>query len=63
MALLEKINKMQALASSALPNQKKFKEMQDELEYKKMQLETTQTTQVRGGAVRRGAGRGLPATH
>jgi len=46
-ALLERITKLQSVASSQLPNQKRFKEMQDELEYKRMQLETTQTTQER----------------
>lgn len=46
-AILEKVVKMQAIIGSALPTQKKFKEMQDELEYKKMQLENTQTTQER----------------
>ncbi len=46
-ALLERIVKLQGLASSALPSQKKFKEMQDELEYKRMQLENTQMTQER----------------
>ena len=45
--LLEKITKLTAITSSQLPSQKKFKEMQDELEYKKMQLENTQTTQER----------------
>ena len=46
-ALLEKVTKLQSLAGSALPTQKKFKEMQDELEYKKQQLENTQQTQER----------------
>ncbi|GAX82423.1 hypothetical protein CEUSTIGMA_g9851.t1 [Chlamydomonas eustigma] len=46
-SLLEKITKLQGLVGSALPTQKKFKEMQDELEYKKMQLENTQMTQDR----------------
>ncbi|GLI70068.1 hypothetical protein VaNZ11_014839 [Volvox africanus] len=46
-AILEKVVKMQGIIGSALPSQKKFKEMQDELEYKKMQLENTQTTQER----------------
>jgi intraflagellar transport protein 74 len=32
----------QGLAGTALPTTKKFREMQDELEYKKMQLENTQ---------------------
>ena len=41
-ALLDKIVKLQAISGSALPTQKKFKEMQDELEYKKLQLENTQ---------------------
>eukprot|EP00197_Chlamydomonas_leiostraca_P011457 CAMPEP_0202869542 /NCGR_PEP_ID=MMETSP1391-20130828/12512_1 /ASSEMBLY_ACC=CAM_ASM_000867 /TAXON_ID=1034604 /ORGANISM="Chlamydomonas leiostraca, Strain SAG 11-49" /LENGTH=623 /DNA_ID=CAMNT_0049549875 /DNA_START=192 /DNA_END=2063 /DNA_ORIENTATION=+ len=45
--LLERINKLQSIASGALPSTKKFKEMQDELEYKKMQLENTQMTQER----------------
>lgn len=48
-SLLERINKLQSIASGALPSTKKFKEMQDELEYKKMQLENTQA---------RGEGRG-----
>lgn len=42
MGLLERINKLQSIAQGALPSTKKFKEMQDELEYKKMQLENTQ---------------------
>lgn len=46
-SLLEKITKLQNLAGGALPSQKKFKEMQDELEYKKQQLENTQQTQER----------------
>ncbi|KAG2495583.1 hypothetical protein HYH03_006183 [Edaphochlamys debaryana] len=46
-ATLEKVVKMQGIIGSSLPSQKKFKEMQDELEYKKMQLENTQTTQER----------------
>ncbi|MEW5313546.1 MAG: hypothetical protein WDW38_005106 [Sanguina aurantia] len=45
-ALLERITKLSSLSSSALPSQKKFKEMQDELEYKRMQLENTQSTQI-----------------
>ncbi len=44
-AALERISKLQNIAGGALPSTKKFKEMQDELEYKKMQLENTQ---VRG---------------
>jgi hypothetical protein len=51
-AILEKVVKMQGIIGSALPSQKKFKEMQDELEYKKMQLENTQTTQERLKEVR-----------
>lgn len=50
--LLDKLTKLGAITSSALPSQKKFKEMQDELEYKKMQLENTQTTQERLKEVR-----------
>lgn len=46
-AILEKLTKLQSITTSALPSQKKFKEMQDELEYKRMQLETTQVTQER----------------
>nr|AAO92260.1 intraflagellar transport protein component IFT74/72 [Chlamydomonas reinhardtii] len=45
--VLEKMVKMQGIIGSNLPSQKKYKEMQDELEYKKMQLENTQTTQER----------------
>lgn len=45
--LLEKVNKLEAISTSALPTQRRFKEMQDELEYKKMQLENTQSTQER----------------
>ncbi|KAG1670889.1 hypothetical protein FOA52_000391 [Chlamydomonas sp. UWO 241] len=45
--LLEKIAKLSSMTGGALPSQKKFKEMQDELEYKKMQLENTQMTQTR----------------
>ena len=30
-----------------LPSQRKFREMQDELEYKKVQMENAQTTQTR----------------
>lgn len=57
-AALEKIVKMQGIIGSSLPSQKKFKEMQDELEYKKMQLENTQTTQERLKEVGAGAGAG-----
>ncbi|KAJ9521039.1 hypothetical protein QJQ45_022757 [Haematococcus lacustris] len=46
-ALLEKINKLQSIAGAALPSTKQFRQMQDELEYKKMQLENTQMTQER----------------
>jgi len=46
-ALLERINKLQGMATSALPSAKKFQEMKDELEYKRMQLENTQMTQER----------------
>lgn len=53
-ALLERITKLSSLSSSALPSQKKFKEMQDELEYKRMQLENTQSTQVRDRAMHTG---------
>ena len=63
MGVLEKMVKMQGIIGSNLPSQKKYKEMQDELEYKKMQLENTQTTQERLKEVRRGglarAGAGL----
>jgi len=45
--MLEKITKLQNMMGGALPSQKKFKEMQDELEYKRMQLENTQMTQQR----------------
>jgi hypothetical protein len=53
---------MQGLAGTALPTTKKFREMQDELEYKKMQLENTQ---VRGGGEREqgAAGLALGRTH
>eukprot|EP00200_Dunaliella_tertiolecta_P010673 CAMPEP_0202381376 /NCGR_PEP_ID=MMETSP1127-20130417/35240_1 /ASSEMBLY_ACC=CAM_ASM_000462 /TAXON_ID=3047 /ORGANISM="Dunaliella tertiolecta, Strain CCMP1320" /LENGTH=623 /DNA_ID=CAMNT_0048980319 /DNA_START=178 /DNA_END=2049 /DNA_ORIENTATION=+ len=46
-AQLEKINKLVAISEGALPSTNKFKEMQDELEYKQMQLENTQMTQER----------------
>lgn len=46
-ALLDKITKLETISTSALPSQRRFKEMQDELEYKKMQLENTQSTQER----------------
>jgi intraflagellar transport protein 74 len=35
----------QAIAEGALPSSNKFKEMQDELEYKQMQLENTQVSE------------------
>eukprot|EP00798_Chlamydomonas_sp_ICE-L_P011195 gene11195-18812_t len=46
-SLLDKLTKLQSITTSALPSQKKFREMQDELEYKRMQLETTQVTSER----------------
>lgn len=46
-ATLERITKLEGLAASALPSQRKFREMKDELEYKKVQLENTAITQER----------------
>jgi len=47
-AVLEKLAKAgSVLSSQALPDSNKFREMQDELEYKKIQVENAQTTQVR----------------
>jgi intraflagellar transport protein 74 len=47
-AALEKMSKMvRLLGDKALPDSAKFREMQDELEYKKVQVSNAQTTQVR----------------
>jgi len=45
-ALLERISKGLTLQGN-LPSQRRFREMQDELEYKKVQMENAQTTQTR----------------
>lgn len=47
LALLDRISKLGALATSALPSQQQFKEMQDELEYKRLQFESAASTQER----------------
>jgi len=44
--LLDRISKGLTLQGN-LPSQRKFREMQDELEYKKVQMENAQTTQTR----------------
>lgn len=47
-AALERLSKAgQVVSSKALPDSGKFREMQDELEYKKIQVENAQSTQVR----------------
>jgi len=48
MATLERLSRAaQVVANKELPDSGKFREMQDELEYKKIQVESAQTTQVR----------------
>jgi len=44
---LDRITKLHNIAGGVLPSTKQFKEMQDELEYKQLQLENTQMTQDR----------------
>lgn len=46
-SLLEKISKRGVALQGNLPSQRRFREMQDELEYKKIQMENAQTTQTR----------------
>jgi len=45
-AILEKISKAIGMQGN-LPSQRRYREMQDELEYKKIQMENAQTTQTR----------------
>jgi hypothetical protein len=45
-AALERIGRLQALAAGGLPSAGQFRELQDELQYKKMQLENSQVGAV-----------------